>query len=83
MLYDNVPQVQGFFNSAYTASGGSQTTGETANKTLGVAAAAKVAYDVIKHKRMDDTDKNILIPYVIGTVFDPAKSGASNSGGWK
>lgn len=67
---------------------GGSTGGETAdvfiNKTAGLAAILKSAYDVVKHKRLSDSDKNILIPYAIGTVFDgPASSKTSSNGVWK
>lgn len=55
------------------------------NKTAGLAAILKAAYDVVKHKKLSESDKNILIPYGIGTVFDGPKSGGSSSsnGVWK
>jgi hypothetical protein len=52
------------------------------NKTAGLAALLKSAYDVVKHKKLNDQDKNILIPYAIGTVFDGPKKESSSSGGW-
>lgn len=59
-------------------------TAEGVNKALGLASVGKVAYDIVKHKRMNDTDLNILLPYAIGTVFDgPESSVSGSSGGWK
>ena len=55
----------------------------TVNKTAGLAALLKGAYDVVKKHKLDETDKNILIPYAIGTVFDSNhKSNGGSSGGW-
>lgn len=53
------------------------------NKLAGLAAILKGGYDVVKHKRLSETDKNILIPYGIGTIFDASKPSSGNAGGWK
>lgn len=68
----------------YGEQGGSnnEITSTFINKTAGLAALLKSAYDVVKKHRLDDTDKNILIPYGIGTVFDGPKE-SQVSGGWK
>lgn len=82
-------QMQNAFSEAYNAEGGNNGPGNAnlggyeANKLMGLAAILKAGYDVVKQKKLSETDKNILIPYGIGTVFDgPAKSSIS-SGGWK
>lgn len=56
------------------------TYGKVINKDLGFVALAKVGYDVIRGKRLADMDINVLVPYAIGTVFDPQKklSGGGN-----
>ena len=64
----------------YTSLG--EVGGAAANKIAGLAAILKGAYDVVKHNKLSESDKNILIPYGIGTVFD-GPSGKSESGGWK
>ena len=54
------------------------------NKTAGLAAILKSAYDVVKHKKLSESDKNILIPFGIGTVFDgPSDKKSSSEGVWK
>lgn len=58
--------------------------GRAVNKAAGLAALLKSAYDVVKHKKLSESDKNILIPYGIGTVFDsPGSPNESSNGGWK
>lgn len=83
-------QMQNAFSEAYNAEGGNNGPGNAnlggyeGNKLLGLAAILKAGYDVVKHKRLSETDKNILIPYGIGTVFDgPAKNSVTSSGAWK
>lgn len=53
------------------------------NKGLGTIAIAKVAYDAVKNKHLDQNDLSLYIPYAIGTVFDaPGGSGKSGSEVW-
>lgn len=55
-----------------------------ANKLLGIAAIAKPGYDVARGKKLTRNDKNILIPFAIGTVFDAqTKNNNASSGVWK
>ena len=59
------------------------TYGKIINKDLGLVAGAKVVYDVVKHRKLEDMDLNILIPYVIGTAFDKTSpKGSSGGGDW-
>lgn len=54
------------------------------NKLLGIAAIAKPGYDVARGKKLSRNDKNILIPFSIGTVFDAqGKNSNASSGVWK
>lgn len=82
-------QMQNAFSDEFGASGGQNGPGNMnlgayeANKLMGLAAILKAGYDVVKHKRLSESDKNILIPYGIGTVFDGPSSKSSTSGGWK
>lgn len=57
--------------------------GRAVNKAAGLAALLKAAYDVVKHKKLSESDKNILIPYGVGTVFDTNAKDSNVSGGWK
>jgi len=57
--------------------------GRAVNKAAGLAALLKAAYDVVKHKKLSESDKNILIPYGVGTVFDSNAKDSNVSGGWK
>lgn len=82
------PQINEAMTALDASGKGGSSPGQTAdiliNKTAGLAAILKSAYDVVKHKRLSDQDKNILIPYAIGTVFDgPGTSGNSSHGAWK
>ena len=56
--------------------------GAGANKLLGSVAVAKVAYDVVKHKKFDENDLSVYLPYALGTVFDPVTKSNSNEGAW-
>lgn len=56
--------------------------GAGANKLLGTVSLAKVAYDVVKHKRLDEDDLSVYLPYTIGTVFDPVTKSSSHEEGW-
>ncbi len=68
----------------YQETGG--TNGQNAdvviNKTAGLAAILKSVYDVVKKHRLDDIDKNIFLPYAIGTIFDAPKK-ESSGGRWQ
>ena len=59
------------------------TYGGVVNKDLGFAALLKAGYDVIRHKKLSEQDKNILIPFAIGTVFDGPSKSSESSGVWK
>lgn len=52
------------------------------NKLLGTVAMAKVAYDVVSKKRLDQNDLSVYIPYAVGTIFDPAKSSGTSQEAW-
>ena len=68
---------------AVKAAGYSDVTyGKVINKDIGLVAIAKVVYDLIEKKRMDENDKNILIPYALGTVFDKEPKSGSSQGAW-
>lgn len=85
-------EMQNAFSDAYGSEGGqngpnnANLGGYEGNKLLGLAAILKAGYDVVKHKKLSESDKNILIPYGIGTVFDgPVKANthSGSSGGWQ
>lgn len=85
-------EMQNAFSDAYGAEGGQNGPNNAnlgayeGNKLLGLAAIMKAGYDVVKHKKLSESDKNIMIPYAIGTVFDgPGKANGSSgsSGGWQ
>lgn len=79
MLYYEYPQTRPYL---FTYAQGS-TYGDSLNKDLGMVAGAKVVYDVVKHHKLSSEDTNLLIPYIIGTVFDKNKSdGTSDKGVW-
>lgn len=68
---------------AIKAAGYSDVTyGKVINKDIGLVAIAKVVYDLVEKKRMDENDKNILIPYALGTVFDREPKSGSSQGAW-
>lgn len=53
------------------------------NKALGTVAVAKVAYDAVTKRSLDQNDLSLYIPYTLGTVFDaPGGSGNSKSEVW-
>lgn len=81
----NVPAIDDALGAIYQEQGGTnnEVTSVFINKTAGLAAILKSAYDVVKKHRLDDNDKNILLPYAIGTVFDGPKSKENVSGAWK
>lgn len=62
--------------------GSTLVMGAGANKLLGTVSLAKVAYDVVKNKKLDENDLSVYLPYTIGTVFDPATKSNSNEGAW-
>lgn len=65
-------------NAGYSVPG----YGTVINKDLGLVAIVKSAYDVVKKHKLDDVDKNILIPYAVGTIFDKKVTGSGDGGVW-
>lgn len=63
---------------------GQELGGYILNKLAGLGAIVKPAADVARGKRLSMNDKNILLPYGLGTVFDTGASfDGQSSGAWK
>lgn len=84
------PVLTSLVNGAYEVGslGGSSESGSTPgivakgmNKTIGSVAMLKVGYDLVKHRTIDSTDINVLIPYALGAAFD-APGSSKNQGAW-
>jgi hypothetical protein len=80
-IFDTIPNdsmAGHIVNSMANSEGGDFS--KSVNKTLGTLAVAKVAYDAVKNKHLDQNDLSLYLPFAIGTAFDGPSRSAGKSG---
>lgn len=82
VIYDMAPSTGPAASVINAISQGNPNFSTGVNKAMGTVAIAKVAYDAVKKRSLDQNDLSLYIPYALGTVFDGPGGSTVSSEVW-